>query len=62
MSMEDFPPYTARDLEQFIERIDATHEQVVICGAVFKASAALQMCAPEYFRALLVDFATPPNG
>jgi hypothetical protein len=55
--MENFPPFTAKHLDAFMDLIDATHEDVVICGAIFKPSIALQRCDPEYFRILLVDFA-----
>lgn len=55
--MSNFPPFTAKHLDAFMDLIDATHEDVVICGITFKPSIALQRCDPEAFRILLVEFA-----
>jgi len=55
--MENFSPFTAKHLDAFMDLIDATHNDVVVCGCTFKPSIVLQACDPEAFRIMLVDFA-----
>lgn len=60
--MPNFPPFTAKHLDAFMDLIDSTHDDVMICGYIFNPSTVLQACDPETFRILLVEFANEANG